>query len=300
LGDVRVSADGIVHFKAAGFSPRRPEGLMMFRPYVLSFAAMFSCATAFAGVVNTVTDTTPTGATTDGTVNGGEYVGTVSGGGSGFGGPVGGATLSVDSDASGVYFGFSNLGNFGGNSIRVYFDTVAGGNTTLSDGAGFNDFADFGRERLSRPASNGLTLPFQADYGLIISDAFGGFQANFQLVPGGNNSLVPSNTGNIYTDPDVGDNGVESTVENFISYSNLGITPGSIVDFVVIYANNNDQDSAFMSDESFPFQIGGGNPGNGPVTLTDFHRLQTYVPEPGSIALLGIAGLGLLKRRRTR
>ncbi len=253
---------------------------------------------ASAGVINTVVDTTLAGATVDQVVNGGEYIATVSGGGTGFGGPVGGATLSVDSDLNGINLALSNLGNYGGNSIRIYFDTKPGGFTTLSGAAGLNDFEDFGRERISRPASGGLTLPFAADYGLIISDAFGGFQAHFELVAGGNNSLIASNTGNIYTDPDTGDDGVDSVVETFISYANLGMSAGANVDFVVIYANNNSQDSAFLSNEGFPFQGFVDNPGSGPVTLNDFHRLTTVVPEPASLGLVGLGAISLLARRR--
>lgn len=256
---------------------------------------------ASAGVVDTVIDTTPGGATIDGTVSGGEYFATVSGGGGGFGGPVGGGTLSVDSDANGIQFGFSNMGNISGNSIRVYFDVAPGGYTELSDGAGFNDFADFGRERLSRPASNGLTLPFAADYGWILSPAFGGFQALFQLQPGGNDSLVFTGNGVVGAGSPNGGNPISenpsnSTYEFHIPYGDLGISPGAVVDFVVIYSNNNDQDSAYMSDEGFPFQILSGNPGNGPVTLSDFHRLVT-VPEPATVTLL-LGGLALVARRR--
>src|SRR5688572_26971753 len=196
----------------------------MRRSAVLSLAAIltFVAAHALGAVVNTVVDTTLTGANPDDTVNGGEYVGTVSGGGTGFGGPVGNGTLSVDTDAAGVYFGFSNMGDITGNSIRVYFDTQPGGFTTLSDSAGFNDFADFGRERVSRPASNGLTLPFAADYGWIISSAFSGFQSLFELQTGGNNSLVAKNTGNIGTA--IGEGPSSSTYEFFLTYANLGIT----------------------------------------------------------------------------
>ncbi len=251
---------------------------------------------ASAGLINTVVDTTPGGATVDGTVTGGEYVGTVSGGGGGFGGPVGGGTLSVDSDANGVYFGFSSMGDISGNSIRVYFDTKPGGFTELSDAAGFNDFADFGRERLSRPASNGLTLPFAADYGWIISPAFGGFQSLFELATGGNGSLIAKNSGNSGTA--IGEGPSNATYEFFLTYENLGIEAGDLVDFVVIYSNNDGQDSAFMSNEGFPFQDSGSNFGNGPVTIANFHRLVS-VPEPASLALCA-AGIALMGTRRRK
>jgi len=90
-------------------------------------------------------------------------------------------------------------------------------------------------------------------------------------VPGGNGSLVAANTGNSATGP--GSGPTASTFEIDILFSNLGLSAGDSVDFVVVYANNNDQDNAFMSDEGFPGPIAGGNPGNGPVTLTDYHRL---------------------------
>lgn len=250
-----------------------------------------------AGVVDTVIDTTPGGATVNGTVAVGEYVDTVSGGGGGFLGPVGGGTLSVDSDASAIYLGFSGMGDISGNSIRVYFDVTPGGFTELSDGAGFNDFQDFGRERLSRPASIGLILPFAADYGMIISPAFGGFQALFQLQTGGNGSLNFS--GNNVTSSAIGENPSNATYEFRIPFLDIGgIAAGSIVDFVVIYSNNNDQDNAFMSNEGFPFQGSNVNYGNGPATITEFHRLQTFViPEPSGLVLSMLAGLALMLRR---
>src|SRR5262245_13144622 len=104
---------------------------------IAAVAGVTMAVSAQAGLINTVVDNTPGGATVDATVNGGEYVGTVSGGGTGFGGPVGGATMSVDSDASGIYIGLSSLGDYSGNSIRVYFNTQGGGYNTLSDASGF-------------------------------------------------------------------------------------------------------------------------------------------------------------------
>jgi hypothetical protein len=238
---------------------------------------------ARAGLVSTVTVASPQTATLDATIGAGEYSGSFTAGGNGFGGPIGSSTLNVTNDGSKIYFGLTNLGDYSNNSIRIYIDSKAGGYSELSNAAGFNDFGDFGRERLSRPAKNGLVLPFAADYGWIFSPAFGGFQALFQLQPGGNNSLVFQPGG---SSTPVGEYPTKSTVEFSVDFTSLGINPGDKFDMVLVYANNNDASSAYMSNEGIPFQFSGGNPGEGPVTMSDYVRVQTAVDSgtDGSIA----------------
>lgn len=253
---------------------------------------------SWASVIDTIVDTTLAGATVDATVTGGEYIGTVSGGGTSFGGPVGNGTLSVDSDLAGVYFGFSGMGDITGNSIRMYLDTdPTGGFNMLTAGAGLNDFADFGRERVSRPASADLTIPFDADYGWIITTAFSGFQSLYKLQAGGDNSLIYSGTG-MSADP-IGNSPSNGTYEFFIPYANLSLSAGAVIDFVVVYGNDADRFSAFLSNEGFPYQGSLGHLGNGPVTINDYHRLLT-IPEPAAGLLLVIGGAFLARLRRAR
>lgn len=274
--------------KSAGLR-RDQRSITMFRKISLAVAVIaLVVSPALGGVVDTVVDTTPGGASVDANVNVGEYVGTVSGGGGGFGGPVGGGTLSVDSDASGIYMGFSNMGDISGNSIVVYFDVAAGG---FADNSTINDNLDLGRSRISS-AANPLTYPFDADYGWVISPAFGGFQALFQLAAGGDNSLNFAGFG-VVADP-IGEFPSNPTYEFFVPYVDLGISAGDTVDFVVTYGNNNSP--AFMSDEGFPNQFV-GNPGEGAVTLTDFHRLVT-IPEPATAFILAIGAIAFIRRRR--
>lgn len=248
---------------------------------------------AHAGLIDHVIDTTPGGPTVDGTVNVGEYVGTVSGGGGGFGGPIGNGTLSVDSDANGVYFGFSGLGDFSGNAIRIYLDSRSGGFNDLS-GSGISDFGDDLRGWLSRPAEQGLTLPFDADFGWLVSPYFGGATPLYELQAGGDNSFNEITSGVQTSSP--GEFPTNPEIELFVEYSSLGMSAGDPLDFVVIYANQNNGDR-YMSDEGFPFQVQGGNPGQGPVTLNDYDRIST-IPEPATIGLLAIGAIGFIRRRR--
>jgi hypothetical protein len=253
--------------------------------------ALVGGRTAISGLIDTVVDTTAAGAVLDGTISPGEYVGTVSGGGSGFGGPVGGATLGLNSDLANIYFGFSDLGDMSNNTMVIYFDSRAGG---FADNAAFTQDGDFGRARASN-MGDPLTFPFLADYALVVSPAFGGFTALFEFVAGGDNGFIfqPSSA------TPVGEFPSNSVIELAIPLSSLGTSSGADIDFVVTYGNN--ESPSFVSNESFPFQFGDNNPGNGAVTLVDFHRLTTVaIPEPNTfiLALFGLAAAGLVCRCR--
>ncbi len=70
----------------------------------------------------------------------------------------------------------------------------------------------------------------------------------FQLATGGENSLIFSGG---TTNSTIGENPTQGTIELDIPYATIGMIAGGTVDFIVVYANNNDPGSAFMSNESF-------------------------------------------------
>ena len=255
-------------------------------------ALALAASISHAGVIDTVVDLDPNGPTVDGTINLGEYLATVSGGGGGFGGPVGGAILHVDSGLKGIHLGFEGLGDITGNSMIILYDVAPGG---FADNSAINDYDDFGRSRVSASA-NPLTYPFLADFAHVVSPAFGGFQALFDLEAGGGGSLIYAGNNGTTSSP-VGEAPSASTIELFIAYQDLGINPGDTVDFAVIYGNNNSP--AYMSNEGFPGPLDANNLGDGPVTLNDFHRIVTAVPQPAAFApgLLGLAALTARRRR---
>lgn len=283
----------------SGSASAAPGGRSMIlskRIALASVVGMMVSGSAMAGLSATVNASNISTPTPDGSITPSDgYAGSFASGNSGFGGPFGQGKMHVANDLSKFYFGFSNMGDISGNAIRIYFDTKSGGTTQLSSAAGYNDNGDFGREMLSRPARDGLNLPFAADYGFIISPAFGGFSALFELTPGGGNSLTynPGSSGTA-----VGENPSNGSYEFSIDLSALGVSAGDNIDFVVVYANHGGFNDGFVSNESIPVQFG-DNPGNGPVTVNDFARYASTsaIPEPAALSLLGVPALMLLRRR---
>lgn len=216
-------------------------------------------------------------------------------GATGFGGPLGQGSLSISEDGSGnVTFTLNNHGGFSGNDVVVYIDSVAGG---FVDNSLFGDNTDGGRTAVSatndgNPSKELISFPtgFAADYALEFeNDTFDGL---FGLAAGGNNSLNyitgngPSTTGGPY-------------VVTF-PLSDIGLTTGQGFNFVADLIST----SAYGSNETIGPAIAsdgttiGNNPGfNGTLTFTGSENFA--VPEPASIGLLGLAGLAMIRRRRS-
>lgn len=263
--------------------------------YPLScIAAMALAGPAMGALVTTQVDTNADGATVDGTLGTDEYgIGNsyaYTGGGGGFGGTHGSGTLYAESDGTNLYIGLDIQGDLGSNIIGVFLDTRSGG---FSDDTGMDDAADGGRalaSNLTRDVQDNFDLA--ADFVLEFGN---GFTNLFELQSTGNSHIfsAPGAAG-------TGGNGAAGFREASISLAALGLSAGDSLDFFSVLIS----DTGFASNEGLPNPNIANNPGfdnadngGGAVTWSDRHRF-TIIPEPASLALVGLGGLAMISRRR--
>ncbi len=254
---------------------------------VIALAALALAAnSAFAVVSSNQTDNNPAASNfvDDGIISVNEYSAVYNnGGGSGFGGTLGAGSLYMDADNTNLYLGFQPGNNLNDNVV-IHLDTKAGGFTD----AQMNDTADPGRNLLTN-LTRDVDDPFpnSPDYGIVIGQ-FG--EVSFELGTGSLNFISFQNdqTGN------------NPALAREFAIPLAAIGNPSTVDFFVTYGS----DTNFMSNESLPADAynAGGNPGfdnngtNLPVAHTTSNQFN--IPEPGSLALLGLSATGLFRRRR--
>ena len=187
-------------------------------------------------------------------------------GASGFGGPVGGATMTLDDDGTTITATFTKgVGGF--NDTMVMY--ISNGNTgrTSIDG-NVNDTADANRRAISNVGSSSITFPagFEATHAIAINTGFGGLWGIPSSGSVGFNGLT-------FVDAVGGPAGAGDTSFSFsFDWSEIGLTNLSNFDFVITYGNPNDSSSTvmFSSDEAFGGGISGsGNPGAGAMTYSD-------------------------------
>lgn len=275
--------------------------MKLFYPTSCLAAAAALCVGVPASAVHvgTITDTTPGSATNDGTIGGGEYAGFSNGINTGFGDVIGASSeLHLDSDTSGsLHLGIRSVGAFNDNAV-IYIDSVAGG---LADTTTIEDIGDGGRAAISGDALDGVSgeseiffapgttegSTFLADYAIAID---GGFAGLFAINGDGTLTFVAS-----------GDMNVSGSDREFdFTLGDIGLAVGDSFDYVGTYLNSG---NAFRSNEfqgvvnqspAFDSNIGQNN-----VVLADGdYRTFVSVPEPASLALVGLGGLMMIGRRR--
>lgn len=254
----------------------------MTRQFSLGLIALAASAgTSMGALIQTGVDNTLAGAEGSGI----SYFGA----GTGFGGTVGNGSITLDSDATNLYINF----NFGGglnDLVAIWFDTRSGGFTDAT----MEDQNDGGRRaltQLANAADDAFDPNFLPDFGLILGN-FGNVLFELSSDP-----TIPFL--NFEGDTSVPARGYT------IPLALIGVAAGGNIDFMVGYIS----DSGYMSNESIPAyeplqtngnpgfgdgQFGGtvGSPGIG-----NYNRFTT-VPTPGATALLGLAGVAAIRRRR--
>ena len=266
--------------------------------------AAFAASPAFAVHVGTITDTSPGSATNDGTINAGEYAGSTNGINAGFGDVIGEMSeLFLDSGTDGsLNFGIRSVGDFNDTAV-IYIDSVAGGVTSTVP---ITDNADGGRAAISGNGTDGANSSeitfapgasegsmFTADYAITVENTFAGL---FEIADNGDLTFVTS--GNLSVGGD-GTNAADEREVNF-TLSDIGLAAGDSFDYFGTYLNSS---NAFRSNE---FQgvrdqaAFDSNVGQNPVTLQDgdYLTFESVVPEPASLAVVGLGGLMLAGRGR--
>jgi hypothetical protein len=216
-------------------------------------------------------------------------------GGTGFGGTIGLASLSLTDDGTTV-FGQINKGTGGFNDVLVlYIDSTAGG---FADTSGFADGADGLRKAISGfdGAANRSVMTFAGgfspDYAIALGPASDNFGGLWQLANGGANSL------NFISSVNLNPTGTSGSATYTFSFnvSQIGLAPNSAATFRLFgtYISN----TGFRSDEALP-GTDTGSQGWNPFTQTQFAS-YTIVPEPSLAALLGLGASALLGFRRRK
>ena len=184
-------------------------------------------------------------------------------GNSGFGGPIGNASMTINDDGTTITFTFTKGGADFNDSMAMYISTGATGRSVIDTNV--NDTADALRRAISNTGSGDITLPagFAATHGVAINTGFGGLWSIPATGSIGANGLVFITA--------VGNPAATTTASFTFSFdwSDIGLTNKDKFDFVITYGNPNDGGTnMFSSDEAFGDGIGGGNPGTSAITFT--------------------------------
>jgi len=208
----------------------------------------------------------------------------------GFGGAIGGGSLTLTDDGTTVYGTLTRgPGNFN-DAYVIYIDSVGGG---FADTSGFADANDGLRRAISGFDGSQRSLMtfmsgFSPDYAIGMGPAgtysFGGL---WGLADGGGNSLNYLNTVNLSNIGNVS----AATYDFSFNLADIG-NPTSFGLFGTYIS-----DTAYRSDEFLPGNAN-GTQGVNPFTQTAFGVYT--IPEPSTLALLCLPGLAALVHFRRR
>ena len=222
-------------------------------------------------------------------------------GNSGFGGTIGGGSLTLTDDGT-ILSGTLTKGPSGFNDVLVlYVDTAPGG---FSDTSGF--FDDGGGGDALRKAISGYTATdngggagrslmtfasgFSPDYAIALGPSAANFGGVFQLANGGANSFPYQGSADL---SGLG-NANNATYTFSLNLSQIGVTAGQSFELFGTYISG----SGYRSDEAIAGNdVGASGQGWNPFTQTAF-ATYTTAPEPSSIGLLLLGGAAVFARRK--
>ncbi|GAB5565628.1 MAG: hypothetical protein Wins2KO_26910 [Winogradskyella sp.] len=185
-------------------------------------------------------------------------------GNSGFGGAIGGSTMSIDDDGTTITVTFTK-GTGGFNDTMVmYISNGESGRSTIDGNV--NDTNDPNRRGISNIGSSDISFPsgFEATHAVAINTNFGGLWK----IP--NSGSIGSNGLDFVAGVGQPSNSSDASFSFSFEWGEIDLTNTGKFDFVITYGNPNDSSDTIMfsSDEAYGDGIGSGNPGTSNMSYT--------------------------------
>lgn len=185
-------------------------------------------------------------------------------GNTGFGGPVGLSSLSINDNGTTITFTFTKGAGDFNDALVFYLDTTSGGRIAINND--LNDNGDDLRRAITNADSGGnastINFPsgFAADYAFGIDQFFGGLWQIPETGIYGNNELpYITSLNSTLTTP------TQASFSFDVDWSELGLSNTDSFKFVALYLNAG---NAFNSDEAYGEGIAAGNSGSGNLNFT--------------------------------